>query len=162
MSAATAETHRKRAQLQALLELVSPRTGIVKSLELHVKSVNEPPLPLIYDARLSHFDFRKADAIERGSSGKGMTEEDAMLGAVGEAIERYCASHTPLKQMRRARARFYDGSRPGRFRLRCMGFGFLERAGHGRIPNQPAEEPVKETKVLARGIMTRGERRAPR
>ena len=104
MSGATAETYRKRAQLQSLLELVSPRTGLVKSLELHVKSVNEPPLPVIYDARLSHFDFRKADATERGSSGKGMTEEDAMLGAVGEAIERYCASHTPLKQMRRARA----------------------------------------------------------
>ena len=132
MSAATAETHRKRAQLQALLELVSPRTGIVKSLELHVKSVNEPPLPLIYDARLSHFDFRKADAIERGSSGKGMTEEDAMLGAVGEAIERYCASHTPLKQMRRARARFRRNTKMTRRSRMRWRISISNRATTGR------------------------------
>ena len=89
-------------QLESLLDLVSPRVGILKSLSLRVKSADEPELPYIYDAWLSHFDFRKGDKAERGSCGKGATEEDAMLGALGEAVERYCASHPSMKGTRRA------------------------------------------------------------
>jgi ribosomal protein S12 methylthiotransferase accessory factor len=89
-------------QLDSLLGLVSPRVGILKSLNLRVKSADEPELPYIYDALLSHFDFRKGDKAERGSCGKGATEEDAMLGALGEAVERYCASHPSMKGTRRA------------------------------------------------------------
>jgi ribosomal protein S12 methylthiotransferase accessory factor len=112
MSAVAAGTSPSKLQLESLRDLISPRTGILKSLEMRIKSVNEPPLPVIYDACLSHYDFCKAPAVERGSCGKGVTEEDAMLGAVGEAIERYCASHTPLKQMRRARAADLDDAIP--------------------------------------------------
>jgi ribosomal protein S12 methylthiotransferase accessory factor len=104
MNALAAESSRRKAQLESLRELVSPRTGILRWLELRIKGANEPPLPVIYDGWLSHFDFHKADATQRGSCGKGMTEDEAMLGAVGEAIERYCASHVPIKQTRRARA----------------------------------------------------------
>lgn len=89
-------------QLESLLDLVSPRVGILKSLNLRVKSADEPELPHIYDASLSHFDFRKGDKTERGSCGKGVTEEDAMLGALGEAVERYCASHPSMQGTRRA------------------------------------------------------------
>jgi ribosomal protein S12 methylthiotransferase accessory factor len=89
-------------QLESLLELVSPRVGILKSLNLRVKSADEPELPHIYDALLSHFDFRQGDKTERGACGKGVTEEDAMLGAVGEAVEHYCASHPLMKGTRRA------------------------------------------------------------
>ena len=91
-----------RGQLESLLDLVSPRVGILKSLNLRVKSADEPDLPYIYDGWLSHFDFRKGDKSERGSCGKGATEEDAMLGAVGEAVERYCASHPSMKGTRSA------------------------------------------------------------
>lgn len=112
MSAVAAETSRSQVQLESLRDLISPRTGILKSLEMRIKGVNEPPLPVICDGWLSHFDFRKAPAVERGSCGKGVTEEDAMLGAVGEAIERYCASHTPLRRMRRARAADLDDAIP--------------------------------------------------
>lgn len=89
-------------QVQSLLDLVSSRVGIVRSLSLRVKSADEPALPFIYDAFLSHFDFRKGDKTERGSCGKGVSEEDAMLGALGEAVERYCASHAAMKRTRRA------------------------------------------------------------
>ena len=89
-------------QLDSLLDLVSPRVGILKSLNLRVKSADEPALPYIYDAWLSHFDFRKGDKTERGSCGKGVTEEDAMLGALGEAVERYCSSHPSMKGTCRA------------------------------------------------------------
>ncbi len=89
-------------QLESLLDLVSPRVGILRSLNLRTKSADEPELPYIYDALLSHYDFRKADRAERGACGKGATEEDAMLGALGEAVERYCASHPAMKGTRRA------------------------------------------------------------
>ena len=81
------------AQLQSLRELVSPRTGILKSLALRPRSADQPVLPVIYEGVLSNYDFRKASAPERATCGKGLTEEIAMLGAIGEAIERYCAAH---------------------------------------------------------------------
>ena len=90
------------AQLESLRDLVSPRVGLLKSLSLRVKSGDEPDLPCIYDATMAHFDFRKAERSERGACGKGVSEEDAMLGAVGEAVERYCASHPSRQGTRRA------------------------------------------------------------
>jgi ribosomal protein S12 methylthiotransferase accessory factor len=81
--------------------VVSPRTGILKSLALRPKSVDEPVLPVICEAGLSNFDFRTAQTVERVSCGKGLTEEDALLGAIGEALERYCAAH-PGADLRRA------------------------------------------------------------
>lgn len=91
-------------QLDLLAGLISPRVGVIRSLNRRVKSCDEPPLPIIYDALIAHYDFRKNEGIERGSCGKGLTDESAMLGAIGEAIEHYCASHPALKQMHRAAA----------------------------------------------------------
>ncbi len=91
-----------KTQLESLLDLVSPRVGVVRSLNLRVKSADELELPHIYDARLSHFDFRKGDMTERGFCGKGATEEDAILGALGEAVEHYCAAHPAMTGTRRA------------------------------------------------------------
>ena len=70
-------------QLESLLELVSPRVGLMKSLNLRVKSADEPDLPFIYDGLLSHFDFRRGDKTERGSCGKGGTEDEGEDGGVG-------------------------------------------------------------------------------
>lgn len=89
-------------QLDSLLEVVSPRTGIMKSLTLRIGSADQPALPIIYDGMLSHFDFRKAEAMERGSCGKGVTESAAKLSAIGEALERYCASHPVPDDLRRS------------------------------------------------------------
>jgi ribosomal protein S12 methylthiotransferase accessory factor len=90
------------AQLSSLLDLISPRTGIIKSLNLRPRTADQPELPFVYDAELSHFDFRKRNATERGACGKGVREEDAMLGAIGEAIERYCAAHAAVGSAMRA------------------------------------------------------------
>lgn len=56
------------------------------------RGADEPSPPVIYQAELSHFDFRKAEPLDRASAGKGVTKEEAVRGAIGEAIERYCAS----------------------------------------------------------------------
>ena len=109
MSISDAATVDARAQLQSLMELVSPRCGLMKAVSLRVKNADEPDLPIICDGLLSHFDFRKGEGIERGTSGKGATEEQAMLGAIGEAVERYCASHAPHGAMHRAAIADLDG-----------------------------------------------------
>jgi ribosomal protein S12 methylthiotransferase accessory factor len=74
-------------------DLVSPRTGVIRSVSRVQRGAEEPSPPFIYQSEISHFDFRMAKAQDRGSAGKGMTEEEAIRGAIGEAIERYCASH---------------------------------------------------------------------
>ena len=80
-------------QLVALAELVSPKTGILRRMHRRATSADEPPIPIIYDAMLSNFDFKKGSELERGACGKGLTETSAQIGAIGEAVERYCASH---------------------------------------------------------------------
>jgi len=75
-----------------LADLVSDRTGIIRNVTRIQRGAEEPSPPFIYQAELSHFDFRAATPLDRGSAGKGVTKEDAIRGAIGEAIERYCAS----------------------------------------------------------------------
>jgi ribosomal protein S12 methylthiotransferase accessory factor len=108
------------SQLKSLLDVVSPLTGIIKTLNLRVKSADQPTPPYIYETSLSHFNFRKAEASERAACGKGETEETAMLGAIGEALERYCAAHPPSENEAR-RAAFHalteEAIPPGEFVL---------------------------------------------
>jgi ribosomal protein S12 methylthiotransferase accessory factor len=75
-----------------LADLVSDRTGVIRSVTRVQRGAEEPAVPFIYQAELSHFDFRKGEAMDRASAGKGVTKEDAIRSAIGEAIERYCAS----------------------------------------------------------------------
>lgn len=74
-------------------DLVSPRTGIIRTVSRVQRGAEEPSPPFIYQSDVSHFDFRMTRAQDRASAGKGVTEEAAIRGAIGEAIERYCASH---------------------------------------------------------------------
>ena len=80
-------------QIRRLLDLVSPKVGVLRSLSKIVRGVEEPTPPIIYQATLSHFDYRTAPAEERAAAGKGLTENDAISAAIGEAIEHYCAAH---------------------------------------------------------------------
>lgn len=89
-------------QLEHLLELISPKVGVIRDLSLVVRGAEEPDPPIIYQATLSHFDFRKAKAWERSAVGKGLSESEARRGAIGEAIEHYCASHFDIYATRRA------------------------------------------------------------
>jgi ribosomal protein S12 methylthiotransferase accessory factor len=85
-----------------ILDLVSSRVGVVRDLAHVVRGPAEPEPPIIYQAFLSHFDFKKGKVSDRGAIGKGETAAEAMAGAVGEALERYCASHPDAALMRRA------------------------------------------------------------
>ena len=81
-----------RQAVGPLADLVSDRTGVIRSVTRVQRGADEPSPPAIYQAELSHFDFRKAEPLDRASAGKGVTKEEAIRGAIGEAIERYCAS----------------------------------------------------------------------
>jgi ribosomal protein S12 methylthiotransferase accessory factor len=81
------------AHTQRLLELVSPKVGVISHLSRIVRGAEEPVPPVIYQATLAHFDYRKAEPLERANAGKGLTDADAIRGAIGEAIEHYCASN---------------------------------------------------------------------
>lgn len=88
-------------QIERLLELVSPRTGVVRRLERVVRGVDEPTPPVLYAAMISNYDFKRAPEIERGAAGKGLTASAAIGGAIGEAVERYCASHVDATRLHR-------------------------------------------------------------
>jgi ribosomal protein S12 methylthiotransferase accessory factor len=73
-------------------DLVSDRSGIIRGVTLVERGAEEPSPPIICQAELSHFDFRKAELMDRAAAGKGATKEQAIRGAIGEAVERYCAA----------------------------------------------------------------------
>jgi ribosomal protein S12 methylthiotransferase accessory factor len=72
-------------------ELVSPKVGIISSIAPQLRGSDEPVPPYLYTATLANFDFRQGEKTERIGAGKGLTEQEATISAVGEAIERYCA-----------------------------------------------------------------------
>jgi ribosomal protein S12 methylthiotransferase accessory factor len=74
-------------------DLVSSRVGIVRTLRPQARSSEEPEPPHLWTAVLSNFDVRAAPRAERWAAGKGWTEPAAKAAAIGEAVERYCASH---------------------------------------------------------------------
>jgi ribosomal protein S12 methylthiotransferase accessory factor len=77
--------------LERLRDLVSARTGIIRNVARVGKGLDEPNPPIVCVATLADFDFRRPSDGPRTGSGKGETEAEATLGAIGEAIERYCA-----------------------------------------------------------------------
>lgn len=82
-------------------DLVSDRVGIIRALGRIDRGAAEPTPPVFYQATLNHFDFRKARIEDRVGVGKGLTDADAIGGAVGEALERYCAAQPDPAAIRR-------------------------------------------------------------
>src|SRR5881398_2335649 len=82
-----------KAQLDRLMDLVSPRVGLIRSLVRVHRGAGEPTPPIVYQAMLLNFDLKAATTMERATAGKGVAEAEAMVAALGEAVERYCAAH---------------------------------------------------------------------
>ena len=78
---------------ERLGELVSPKVGIIREIGPQGRGADEPLPPYLYTATLSNFDFRVASKFDRIAAGKGVTRDDAIASAIGEATERYCAYH---------------------------------------------------------------------
>ncbi|MDA0183986.1 YcaO-like family protein [Solirubrobacter phytolaccae] len=73
-------------------DLVSPRVGVIRALRPQVRGSAEPEPPHLWTATLANYDYLVARRSERVTAGKGRTEAAAKAAAVGEALERYCAS----------------------------------------------------------------------
>jgi ribosomal protein S12 methylthiotransferase accessory factor len=78
---------------ERLSELVSPKVGLIREIAPQGRGADEPLPPYLYTATLSNFDFRAVTKTERIAAGKGITREEAIASAIGEATERYCAYH---------------------------------------------------------------------
>jgi ribosomal protein S12 methylthiotransferase accessory factor len=72
---------------------VDSRTGIIRHLAVETPQATEPELPVTSSAVLaSYTEGAHYPSGPEIGSGKGLTAVEAMIGAVGEAIERYSAS----------------------------------------------------------------------
>lgn len=80
------------AERRPILGLISPRTGLIRELRDVQPPGTAPAPPFLSQTTLSNFDFRLGSPLERSAAGKGWTREEAHFGAIGEALERYCAS----------------------------------------------------------------------
>jgi len=104
--------------LRRLTTLVSPLTGVVRSVE---ELLNRPG-----DPRLARFSAESADgeqllAPTKGRIGGGahVSRKLALAAAIGESVERYSASHVPDGELVLATAADLDGEAvdPARFAL---------------------------------------------
>jgi ribosomal protein S12 methylthiotransferase accessory factor len=88
---------------ESLAGLVDERTGVVKYLLVEIPDAMEPELPVTSSAVLGTYTEGKylPDGPELGS-GKGLSVNEAMLSAAGEAIERYSAARYRKSNMRRS------------------------------------------------------------
>jgi ribosomal protein S12 methylthiotransferase accessory factor len=81
----------KASEAEALL--VSRRVGLVTRIEPQIRGPEEPVPPYLFTSMLAHFDFQAQPRSHRLNAGKGRTEEEARLAALGEAVERYSGYH---------------------------------------------------------------------
>jgi ribosomal protein S12 methylthiotransferase accessory factor len=85
---------------EALSGWVDPKTGVIRGLYLAHPNARDPELPLTASAVLAQYHHLGGDP-EIGS-GKGLTATEALLGAAGEAIERYSAARYRNSDLHRA------------------------------------------------------------
>jgi ribosomal protein S12 methylthiotransferase accessory factor len=84
--------------------LVSPRTGLLTDLAPTMGDATEPARPYVYRVRISNHQFLSERDEDRAvCSGKGSTPAAALVSALGEAVERYCAARWSPEEILYAR-----------------------------------------------------------
>lgn len=75
---------------QRLRSLADPRAGIIRSLYLFEgDGYDAPSLPICASARMAPLAGRGTAPVLIQGEGKGVSQEDAVLSAIGEGVERY-------------------------------------------------------------------------
>ena len=88
----TAQQQPARPLHQLVDQLVSEHSGIVVHFAAASRDATEPPLPLVWRARLSnHRYLSDVEESHLACSGKGVTRDAAWTSCLGEAAERYSA-----------------------------------------------------------------------
>ena len=90
--------------------LVSEHSGIISDFAAASRDATEPPLPLVWRARLSNHCFlSKVEPTHSSCSGKGMTRNAAWTSCLGEAVERYSGGCWDAEEVVIGRRRDLDG-----------------------------------------------------
>ena len=91
---------------EALAGWVDARVGIVRQLVVNHPAGDDPELPITTTAVVAPYTDGHFHPTEPElGSGKGLTVVEAMIGAVGEAVERYSAARVRRGTLRRATPR---------------------------------------------------------
>ncbi|WP_196053620.1 TOMM precursor leader peptide-binding protein [Paracoccus lichenicola] len=88
---------------------LDPQTGVIVGPVLRDRPRALPGTFVAVAEATPFCGFRDDPAPAEPACGKGVTEDRAMLGAIGEAIERYAASRCDTRALIRARMRDLDG-----------------------------------------------------
>lgn len=80
--------------------LVSRRSGILTDISPQARGPDEPCPPHLWNATLAQYGFSPASMIMRTAGGKGLTQAQAQLAAMGEALERYGAVAWDISRLR--------------------------------------------------------------
>jgi ribosomal protein S12 methylthiotransferase accessory factor len=89
---------------------IDARTGVIASVMLRKPEPLEASLPICVGAILSEYtEGEYQPRLPEGLGGKGVTEAEAMLGAIGESIERYSASRVRVRDLHRSRMSHLEG-----------------------------------------------------
>ncbi len=95
---------------RALSGWLDSRTGVISYVVLTARYADEPSVPVCAKALLSAYTEGDYSAAEDEScGGKGLRPAEALVGAVGEAIERYSASRFRVADLCRAPLRSLTG-----------------------------------------------------
>jgi ribosomal protein S12 methylthiotransferase accessory factor len=125
---------------------IDARTGIIRRLELTSPGDSESELVFSCAAVLSSYtEGRYVRAETRAGWGKGTTSTEAMIGAVGEAIERYSAARCNRKRLHHSALNDLDGEVLDPCRLCLYDDAQYERAGFPFVRFDPAR-PVAWTR----------------
>jgi len=89
----------------ALSDWIDLRFGVIQSVRVAPSiSGGAIGLPWVAEAAVGSFVDDTTGPYEAARSwGKGITQADAITGALGEAVERYAAARVPLERLKRAR-----------------------------------------------------------
>lgn len=81
---------------------VDDRVGVIQRLIVHRAQAGQPEIPVACSAVLARAKGDRSGRERETAAGKGYTAVDAMIGAVGEALERYSAARVDSQRLRRA------------------------------------------------------------
>jgi oxazoline/thiazoline synthase len=85
-----------RSSLGALADLISPRTGIIRSLSRVSCGTEEPTVPVDLRVRCRAVRLSNREKLGSYGGGEGRDRAGSDAGAIGEALERYCSyQHGP-------------------------------------------------------------------
>ncbi len=131
------------ATLTGLQRVLSPKTGIVKSLGYLFRNPGDPT-PHVVTSAITAFHRFSSNKADFASTGTSTSQKQAHWSAMGESVERYCAA---LSDFHDLTFNSYDGIvRQGLKALAPRDFTLFREAQYNN-PDFPFAPPTPETRL---------------